>query len=103
MNELGFKCTLDNVFISLPEVSDETDAGIIKSEEMKAAEAAEKGSEMIAIIAGVGPNVTIAEVGDEVIINNHQLPIVEVHGKRYAAIKDYNIICIVDKMPELSV
>jgi co-chaperonin GroES (HSP10) len=97
MTEQKLNCVGDNILITLPEVKEKTEAGIIKSDEMLAEEASKVDSHITTVIS-IGENVQNVKVGDKIMINNTQVPIFTINGVRYGGIKAYDVFCIVEEI-----
>ena len=89
---MNLNCVKGNILIELPEIKETTESGIIKSEEMMAAEY--KDSNVVKVLS-VGEEVTVVKKGDRVMIKNTHVPIFEHEGKRYGGISEYDVFCIV--------
>lgn len=96
MSKTEFKidCVGDNILITLPDVKEETESGIIKDEATLAKEAKEAMDSHITEVVSVGENVKTVKVGDKVMIRNAQVPIFTVNGTRYGGIKEYDVFCV---------
>lgn len=92
-------CVGDNILITLPEVKETTEAGIIKTEDMLAAEIEDMDSQITSVVS-VGENVKAVKEGDRIIIRSHKVPIFIVNGVRFGGIKEYDIFCIVEEVAE---
>jgi co-chaperonin GroES (HSP10) len=88
----NLKCVNDNILIELPSIEEKTAAGIIKTEEMLAAE--QKDTNVVTILS-VGDAVTKVKANDKIMIRNTSVPIFEYDGVRYGGIKEYDVFCIV--------
>lgn len=91
VNNTGFKPWGVHVLIELPHIEEKTKSGIIKSESMIAQEAVESNEEPQLIVA-VGDECKYAKVGMRVKIKNHSVPVMEIHGSRYAVVEEYTIV-----------
>lgn len=93
-NTTGFTPFFDNILIKLPEVEETTEAGIIKDEATIAAELAaqQDASDGSVLVSAVGELVEKTNVGDTILIRNTRLPILEIHNKRYAVIREMDVI-----------
>lgn len=87
-------CVGDNILITLPEVSEKTESGIIKDEDMIAKELSEMDSHVTTVISA-GENVKSVKEGDKIMIRNAQVPIFVINGVRYGGIKEYDIFCVI--------
>lgn len=94
MKDVKLNCVGDNILITLPEVKEKTESGIIKSDEMIEEEMGSVDSHITKVVS-IGDNVKMVKVGDSIMIRNAQLPIYTVNGIRYGGIKEYDIFCIV--------
>lgn len=94
MKDVKLNCVGDNILITLPEIKEKTESGILKTEEM-IAEEMEKMDSHITKVISVGDNVKSVKVGDSIMIRNTQVPIYSVNGIRYGGIKEYDVFCIV--------
>lgn len=86
------KCVGDNILIKLPEVSEKTEGGIIKSEEMLQEE--EKEHNIVEVV-DVGEDVSKVKVGDKVMLNSPRVYIHNYKDVRYGGIKEYDVFCVV--------
>ena len=90
----GFQAKGKNIMFILPEVEEKTEGGIIKTDEMLAAEALEMDSKILTICSK-GEDVDKYEVGDNILITNANVPIFTIDGVRYGGVRDYDVFCVV--------
>lgn len=87
-------CVGDNILITLPEVNEKTESGIIKDEETIAKELEAMDSHITTVVS-IGENVKTVKEGDKIMIRNAQVPIFTVNGVRYGGIKEYDVFCVI--------
>lgn len=92
--DLGFEVKAKNIFVYEPIIEEMTESGIIKSQEMIDAEMADRDSHLLEI-AACGPDVVGYKPGDKVLIYNRHVPVFAVHGTRYIAILESDIVATV--------
>ena len=87
------------ILVELPEVSDKTEGGIIKSEDMIAEEvAAIESVDYQAVASFVGPGCKVVKQGDWIEIDTGSVPILTLQGKKYGAIYEHNVVCVVEQV-----
>jgi co-chaperonin GroES (HSP10) len=85
-------CVGDNILVKLPEISKVTEAGIIKTDDMIAAES--KDSNILEVVVA-GPDCKTIRAKDKILIRNTHLPIFEIDGQRYGGLREFEVFCIV--------
>jgi len=97
---LGLEVEGKNIFVYEPLIEEKTETGIIKSPDMIEKEMEDRDSHALEI-AAVGPEVEGFKVGDKVLIYNRHVPIFSVHGTRYIAILESDIVARVYEAPSV--
>jgi co-chaperonin GroES (HSP10) len=85
------------VFFKLPEVKTVTDSGIHLPEEALAEQAAKMEEEGVRVYAHkVGPDCVFVKEGDQILLDNHHIPVFTLNGERYSCVYEHTIAAVIE-------
>lgn len=90
----SIECVGNNILVTLPEIEEKTEGGIIKDDAMIAAEQEAADEQVLEVIA-VGDKVEMIKPGHKVLVKNPRMPIYTIDGKRYGGVCDYDVFAII--------